>query len=131
MFTRLIRKISLLLNPPKKGDTFYGDSVWWIIPRPVELILHGLKDKYGNNLYDPIPSGDCFRLTITNTSMDSYYVLDSEVFCRSKNSKPIYQCDIRGISDIGVWMKRTQPRRMSKKSLEQFVLAGMLRKNND
>ena len=119
MFIRLFRKISLLLNPPKKGDVYYGDPVWWIIHKPVEHILHGLKDKYGNNLYDPIPSGDCFRLTITNTSMESYYVLDSEVFCRSKNS------------NVSIWMKRTQPRRMGKETLEQFVLAGMLRKNND
>ena len=119
MFIRLFRKISLLLNPPKKGDTFYGDPVWWIIPRPVERILHGLKDKYGNNLYDPIPSEDCFRLIIDNDYLDSYYVLDSEVFCRSKNS------------NVSVWMKRTQPRRMGKETLEQFILAGMLRKNND
>lgn len=113
MFLRIVRKIGLLIKPPKKGDIFHGDPVWFIIPRPIEMVLHGLKDKFGTNLYDPIPSKDCFRFTIEQCG-NEIYILNSEVLCRNK------------FSDMLVWMKRTQPRRIGKDMFEEMFLNGLL-----
>lgn len=114
MLTRLMLKISLFLKPPKKGDVFYGDPVWFVLSRPVEHVLHGLKDKFGNTLYTPIPSDGCFRFVVENTGMP-YYILGSEVFCQEKS-----------FNNIGTWMKRTQPRRMGKDMFEEMFLMGLL-----
>src|ERR1700679_2266610 len=99
MFNRTIRKLKLFLNPPKKGDIFYGDPVWFILGRPTELVLYGLKDKYGANMYDPIPSKGCVKFAIEHCG-NMNYILGSEVLCTipSANER--------------IWMKRTQPRRM-------------------
>ena len=113
MIRRLVLKISLFLRPLKKGDILYGDPVWWIIPRPIEMVLHDLKDRFGTNLYDPIPSEGCYKLTIEK-DLDSYYVLDSEVLCNTK------------FSGIGFWKKRSQPRRMARLQLEEYILNGLL-----
>lgn len=113
MLTRISRTFSLYFNPPKVGDVFYGDPVWFIISRPIELVLHGLKDKFGTNLYDPIPSQGCFRFTVESTAMP-YYRMTSEVLCKHKfTEKPI-------------WMKRSQPRRIPKEMFRELFLMGLI-----
>lgn len=113
MLIRLARKFKLFLNPPKKGDTYYGDSLWFIVHRPVEYVLHGLKDKNGNNMYEPIPSKGAVRFLLEQCGNENY-ILGSEVLCRIESSQE------------WIWMKRTQPRRMRKEMFEEFVIAGML-----
>lgn len=113
MVIRFIRKIALFLKPVKVGDTFYGDPVWWVLPRPIEMVLHGLKDVNGDTLYRPTPSEGCYRLTIEK-DYDSYYTLRSEVLCRA------------GSTWASIWKERSQPRRMPRLILEQYILAGLL-----
>lgn len=114
MLTRLVRKISLFVNPPKQGHTFYGDPVWFVLSRPVEHVLHNLKDKFGNTIYTPIPSNGCFRFVVEFCGNENY-ILASEVFCKEKS-----------LDSLGTWMKRTQPRRMSKLMFDEMFVMGML-----
>src|SRR5580700_9597237 len=114
MIRRMILKFSLFFKPFKIGDEFFGDPTWWVIPRPIELVLHGLKDRQGLTIYDPIPSDGCFKLTIEK-EMEGYYVLSSEVFCTHKT-----------INNIGTWMKRSQPRKLGRLQLEEYFLNGLL-----
>jgi hypothetical protein len=113
MIRRLILKLALFLKPLRAGDVLYGDPVWWVIPRPIEMVLHGLKDIHGANMYTPIPSEGCYKLTI-DKDLESYYILDSEVLCNTK------------FSSIVFWKKRSQPRRMARLQLEEYFLNGML-----
>lgn len=113
MLKRFIRKLSLFVNPPKEGDIYFGDPIWFIISRPIELILHNLKDKFGTNLYDPIPSKGCFKLTVIYCG-DKNYILESKVLCSNK------------FTDTKMWMQRTQQRRMTKEMFEELIFDGML-----
>ena len=114
MFARVIRKFKLFLNPVKKGDTFYGDPVWFILFRPTEMVLHNLKDRNGVTMFNPIPSRGCFRFVVEQCGNENL-ILGSQVFCKEKTD-----------NNIGTWMKRTQPRRMGKEIFEELFLAGML-----
>jgi hypothetical protein len=114
MVIRLVRKLKLFLNPPKKGHVFYGDPSWFVIARPVEHVLHGLKDSYGVTVFTPVPSKDCFRFTVEHRG-NLNYILGSEVFCKEKTD-----------NNIGTWKKRTQPRRMALEMFEELVLNGLL-----
>jgi hypothetical protein len=113
MFRRLYLKLCLWLNPPKTGDVFYGDPAWFFLYKPVEYVLHGLKDSYGNKMYNPVPSKGCVRFTIEHCG-NLNYILGSEVLCRDK------------VGNSSVWMKRTQPRRMSLGMFKELVLVEML-----
>jgi hypothetical protein len=113
MITRFIRKISLFFNPIKAGDVFYGDPVWWVLPRPIEMVLHGLKDKEGNTLYRPVPSEGCYKVTVEG-DYDSYFKLRSEVLCNTDASY------------TSIWKQRSQPRRMPRLILEQYILSALL-----
>ena len=96
------KRIALKIKPPKVGDVYYGDSLRFIIAKPVEEILHGLRDRNGNLIWQPIPSLDCYRLTITS-QIGNHYTCDSEVLCRRVSDYP----------GMGEWMMRTQPKVIS------------------
>jgi hypothetical protein len=112
--TRFIRKIILFFRPIKKGEIFYGDPERWVTHRPIEMVLHGLKDKYGTTIYHPVPSEGCFVFTVSDVN-SQIYVLNSEVFCYGGEE-----------DKSGIWKKRTQPRKMSKKDFEEIILNGIL-----
>jgi len=120
MFNRFVRKIKLILNPPKSGDVFYGDPIFFIIHKPIEYVLHGLKNKHGENICDPIPSKGCFRLTISLCG-HIYFLLDSEILCKFNDDEG---------QGSWFWMKRTQPKRLAKEALEELILSGMLWRDN-
>jgi hypothetical protein len=119
MFSRTIRKFKLFLRPPKKGDVFYGDPLWFVIHRPIEYILHGLKDKNGTTIHHPIPSKDCFCVVIEHCGNENY-IVGTEVFCDTKTN-----------NNIGIWFKRSQPKRIAKEMFEELVLNGLLWRSND
>lgn len=114
MLARILRKFQLFLKPPKQGDVFYGDPLWFVLSQPVESVLHGLKDKYGTTVFNPVPSEGCFRFTVEQCG-NSNYIFGSEVFCKEKTD-----------NNIGTWKKRTQPRRMNKEMFEELFFTGML-----
>ena len=119
MVTRLVRKLKLFLNPPKKGHVFYGDPSWFVIARPVEHVLHGLKDSSGISVFTPVPSKGCFRFTIEHCG-NLNYIMGSEVFCSGKIASTGFY------NSIGIWKQRSQPRRMALEMFEELVLNGML-----
>lgn len=116
MFSRLIRKFNLFLDPPKKGDVFYGDSLFFVVHKPMEYVLHGLKNINGETVFHPVPSKGAYRVTIELCG-HLYYVLDSEVFCKDGTEKTLYD---------GIWCKRSQPKRIAKEMFEELILNGML-----
>lgn len=116
----LLNIIKFIVNPPKEGDVFLGHPKNFVSNRAVESVLHGLKNINGISILEPINSKNCYRIVIESTSMPNYYRCSSEVLCRfSNNSKP---------NDIGIWMKRCQPRRISKNYLFDMVKSGLLTK---
>jgi hypothetical protein len=115
MIKRLFNKIMLWLKPPKKGDIYYADSLHFVVGKPIEHILHGLKDKYGQSIWTVMQGKCCYRLTI-ETDVMPYYTCRSEVFCYGD------LCN----NNIGEWMKRTQPKRISKEYFKQLIVEGFL-----
>lgn len=117
MLKKLINKINLWLNPPRPGSFYYGDPLYFVVGKPIEHVLHGLKDKNGEPIFYPIPSAGCYRLMIESI-FDDYYCCKSEVLCYSLNMD----------SGIGKWMKRTQTKRINKVIFNEFIVQGILSK---
>jgi hypothetical protein len=111
MIVKFIRNIKYKLNPPKKGDVYYGDPLFFVMGRPVEYVLHSLVNKNGDHIFKIVPSPECYRLTIENDSMP-YYIVKSEVFCTN--------------SDSFLWKERIQARRIKKDLFKEMVLEGQL-----
>jgi hypothetical protein len=122
MSLKILTKIKLLLKPPKVGDIFYGDPVSFVIGRPVEQVLHGLKDPSGTTLAEPVPSEDCYALTIVSDSQHAYYVLNAMVFCRRKNLPD------SASQGFGEWKPRSQVRRIPRDVFKKMVVDGILKK---
>lgn len=116
----LFRKLKLYFKPPKAGDVYYGNPINFV-NKPLEKILHGLKDKSGDDLYVPIPNKECYRLIIESAEI-LFYRCISEVFCKS------VVLDKYGYNDLGRWMKRTQSRRIGKDSFENMIIGGVLKR---
>jgi hypothetical protein len=116
MIGSLLRQVKLYLNPPKKGDVYLGDPLRFVIAKPMEYILHGLKDKTGKTLWEPLPSEDCYKITIENDSMPDYYICQSEVLCLSE------------AMSVMQWHKRTQPKRIGKELFNSMIINGTLGK---
>ena len=117
MILRVLRKLKFNLSPPKPGDVYYGDCVYFVVGSPVEHVLHQLKDKYGNSIWNPVPSSDCYRLTVVEINSSHYNCL-SEVFCRGTEQN----------NNIGNWKKRTQSRRFPRSYFKELVGNGLLKK---
>ena len=120
MIGKALRKIGLLLNPPKNGDVYYGDILYFVLGNNIEFVLHGLTDKTGKLMYSPIPSEDCYRLTVIDyLSETDQIVCHSEVFCKMVPEHP---------NDVGNWRPRTQPRRISQVYFKNLIVNGLLTK---
>ena len=119
---KLFRKIALFLRSPQKGDVYYGNSKDYVIGKPMEAVLHGLRDKEGNPTWIPVPSTHSYKLVIKISATIPYYVCDTEVFCmNAKSMTPVYF--------EGNWMKRSQPRRIPKERLYQMIVDGLLKRS--
>ena len=118
MIGKTFRRIKHALSPPKPGDVYYGDVLYFILGNNVEFVLHGLTDKFGNIVQTPVPSEDCYRLTIVKylPTVDQY-ACQSEVFCRP----PID-------NNIGNWKSRSQLRRIPEVYFKELVINGLLTK---
>lgn len=116
MIRKLIRKIKLYFNPPMPGDVYYGDPFDFIVGSTIEHILHKMKNKEGDSLYDVIPSDFTYRLTIESDSTP-YYKCKAEVLAQncSDNKKE--------------WLTRVQPRRIWKNVFERMIVDGRLEKD--
>jgi hypothetical protein len=112
-------KFKLWMNPPKKGEVYHGDNFDFLIGKPMEQILHGLRDKNGNPIYNPAFGEGSYKVTILLDCMP-YYVLecDSLVY---ENSYSNNRNDFR-------WVKRTQNRRIPKNHVIEMILDGRLKK---
>jgi hypothetical protein len=121
MIARFFRKLGLYFNPPKEGEAYVGDPDYFVSNNQIERILHSLKDKFGNDIYEPIPSKNCYRLMIVSeSSLDSrHYVCATEVLCKSVPEKD---------GDMGSWKTRTQLRRLPKVYFKDLVVNGLLKK---
>jgi hypothetical protein len=117
MIRKLFNTIKYHVNRPKKGDTFYGDPLLFVIGKPVEYVLYGLTDRTGKNIVEIVPSWDCYRVTVTNNSHPLYYVFQAEVLCATQDSFK--------------WMVRNQPVRFTKENFKRMVINGTLTKGSN
>lgn len=113
MIRRLIARIKLRFEPPKVGDVYYGDPFDFLVGRPIERVLHGLNNKCGDHVWEPLFSEGCYRLKITSDSMP-YYICQVEVLAHKNFEEK-------------AWKKRSQPRRFDKKSFCEMIVNGSIK----
>src|SRR5579859_4336577 len=111
MFKRLIARVKLKIDPPRTGDVFLGDPFEFIMGSVIEHVLHGTRSIYGFAAWHPIPSKECYRLTVESDSMP-YYRCTAEVLCTSADG------------DSKAWKKRSQPRRILKHVFHDMIVEG-------
>jgi hypothetical protein len=119
MIARLARKVGLLFSPPKEGDVYMGSAFYFLTGRPMEQVLHGLRDMSGEAEFAYWESNENYRLTIDSAAMP-YYILTSEVLVRKISE---------GSSAKLVWRKRCQPRRVPKDTFHEWIKTHMLVKS--
>lgn len=115
MIRSLVSRVKYFLNPPKKGDVYYGDPFDFIIGKLLEQCLHGMRTVSGDASWNPVPSDGTVKLTITLDCMP-YYVCKSEVLGENVNDHS------------KKWLERSQPRRICKKAFKQMILDERLEK---
>ena len=115
MIKKLFKTLKYRFSPPKKGNTYYGDPLLFVIGRPVEYVLYGLTDKTGKKLFEIVPSWDCYRITIKSIQ-PNYYVFDAEIFCTTSNGFK--------------WISRSQPVRFNKENFKRMAIDGTFTKGN-
>lgn len=121
----MINKLKFCFNPPKVGNVYYSDPIYFVISKPIEHVLHALTNKYGNKIYHPVSSNFCYRLTVESDSLPSYYICKSEVFCKGVDDNGIVD-----FNNIGIWKERSQPKRIKKDFFKEMVLNGILVKGD-
>jgi hypothetical protein len=123
MISKLFNKIYLFLRKPKPEDVYYGNPSFFVISNPIELVLHGLTDIQGRQIHMPIPSDDCYKMTIYSDSMPDYYICESEVLCSRIENSELFIPD--------GWKKRTQVRRIDKDRFHQMILSKTLKRGKN
>lgn len=113
---RWLQKLKLYLNPPKEGDVYVGNPIFFVVNRPIEKILHGMKDKYGMSMWEVVPSDDAYKLTIESGSMPTYYKCKSEILVIDMSFS------------YKKWLVRTQSRRIGKSMFIDMILNGLIQK---
>ena len=121
MFKTLYLKLYLYFRSPKMGSVYFGNPKRFIIGKPIEYVLHGLKDKDGDTMFEPIPGDHCYKISIDKTEENTYSI-STEVFCKLTSK---YNLNT-GNSDFGKWMKRCQNRKIGKEYLLSLILDGTL-----
>ncbi len=114
MIKRLLKRLYLRFNPPKKNDIFWADSFDLMAGRLTELVLHGLMNKNGEAVWEPIYGKDTCRMKIVSDSMP-YYVIQCEILA------------FRRDWDKKDWFFRSQPRRIDKDTFVKMVANGSVR----
>ncbi len=115
MIRKLIQRFLLWRNPPKTDDVYWTDSFTYLAGRPMEHVLHGLRDKNGNARAEPVHGPCTYRMTIRSDSM-SYYVVQCEVLAANRSTHE------------KLWAFRVQPRRIDKKIFVQMILDKEIKK---
>ena len=105
-----IRRLLLKLNPPKKGDEYAADALFFVLGRAIEQVLFGMTDKFGNRLYDSALGDDSYRIVISS-EQSTYFVCQVYTLCT--DSKGSF-----------IWLKRSQPRRFRKEMFKDMIVNG-------
>lgn len=119
MIHKLAIKLKLFFSPPQDGDVYYGDPFDFIVGSSIEQLMHKMRDKSGYSpLWHMVPSETAVRLTIESAAMPTYYRCTSEVLVTSASD-----------SSKMTWLKRVQPRRISKQVFHDMIAEGRLKKS--
>jgi hypothetical protein len=120
MLANLINRIKFFIRPPRIGDVYYGDSLLFIIGKPVEYVLHGLKDKNGNTILYPVPGFYCYKITLEAEDKENkYFAFKSEVLCKG----------LDGLISANEWQKRCQLKKISKKLFRDLFITGFIERS--
>lgn len=115
MILRLINRIKFHLNPPKKGDVYFGDPFDFVCGKLIEHVMHRTKSISGETIWQVIVSDGAYKLTIESDAMP-YYRCKAEVLCEN-------------VAGYGKeWLERVQPRRISKEVFKQMIIDGRIKR---
>lgn len=117
MINQLVSRIRLFFYPPKKGDVFYGNSFDFIVGKPWEYILHGMRDIHGESVWLAIPGDETYILTIESDVMP-YYICQAQVLASNPEG------------DDKVWLPRHNERRIWKKDFKKAIIENNLKKKD-
>jgi len=116
MLKRLLRSLSFIINSPKTGDQFFGESQDHITGS-LESALHGLNALNGGVSFY-FHGKDTYRLTVVSTAMP-YYILQAAVLVKPIEPTKYFE-----------WSERIQRRRISKDKFKEMFLQGKIRRAN-
>lgn len=114
MFKKIARLLDHWISPPIKGEMYSGDALYFMVGKPTEQILHKMRTRNGDTLWDLDLGEDSYRLTIESVQ-PTYYVCRSQVLAR-KCTDPSWR----------EWLGRGTPRRIKKDSFDDMVKQGIL-----
>jgi hypothetical protein len=115
MIKGLFNLAKAYVSPPKVGDVYYGHPIDLLTHGTFEGVLHGLRARGGDALWDIIPSSDAYRLTVMSTSMP-YYICQGEVLAQNKDTLK------------KEWMPRSHARRIRKEIFRSMLVEGRIEK---
>lgn len=117
MIKKIINQILLFFCPIKVGNVYKGNPKFSILGSHVEYVLFGLKNVYGDLIWLPIPSKNAYILTLISED-DTHYKFEAECLCISMPSFVDKK-----------WMKRTQQKRIDKKTFRGMIIDGKLKRS--
>jgi hypothetical protein len=115
MINKFFKYLSLHLNPPRRGDVFFGDAFDFMCDSNSERIFYPLIDRNGHTTHHFVQGDNTYRFTIENSAMP-YYVCRVEILTLN-----VYETK-------RTWLKRSLPKRMWKKDFHRLILQGRMKK---
>lgn len=110
---RLIRKLFLKMNPPRRGDVYYRSWLDFIKLTPFKQRLFQSRDSF----YEFIPGEHSYRYTITSDGMP-YYICKVEIWVTDYGFTKPY------------WLECSVPGRIFKGQFIDMILSGKFVKAN-
>ncbi|MCX9024634.1 MAG: hypothetical protein OIN85_00895 [Candidatus Methanoperedens sp.] len=105
--------IKFLFSPPKEGDVYSGDAFDFVVGKPIESVLHGMRDQYGNPTHDVIPGNNTYKIKIVKI-FETYYSCKMQALVEDR------------ITHQKAWLLRSQDRKISKELLKHWALEGRI-----
>lgn len=113
----LIKRIRLTLNPPRKGDIFFGDSADFLCERNSERFFYPMKDLRGHEIWRFFPGPQSYKFRISSAAMP-YYICETEILVFSKFNFKEKR-----------WLRRSIERRIWKKDFNRLIAEGRLKRS--
>jgi hypothetical protein len=111
----MLRAIRLYFCRPKPGDVYLGDAFDFMAGKIIEQVMHGMRDREGNELYTRVDGPGTYKFLLASDSMP-YYRLDCQVLVKDNHTSKFE------------WKSRIQPRRIKKDVFKELIVEGKVKK---